>query len=449
VYVHPQSDRLPHEPLRVRMSTVPFLGRLLGKGALLALLALLTVATWPLFLLGVARWGWPPHQARLWQFRRYVHLTWTAAPPPPGIAPLSRAYLLLLIVEKLLLVPVHGLAWFLDEVLCGKQLDGTPVRAPLFLLSAARSGSTQISRYLETDPRLAAPTVLQTMFPYLWLWHLVRATAGRVVPPSWVERALARMASEEFLQRHELSPFHTDTFEVMFFHMHLNLLALCLGPDPIASDVGFSSMEEHNRSLWEDEFVVFLDRLGSKTLAFAGAGEGGQPRRLYIKGHFQAADDALAQRYPDAHFVTVVRDPVSRLQSVLNHLHGNTPCEALGAVPWRWLSEGLPDSTAAYCRREKDWFTRSEGPSRTVIRFTDYVTDLEGTMREVYRSCLGDEVLPDHVPTQHAPRQRKNYRVNRSLSELGIDAAAYGAQLDDYRAWCRQPRPSQVATQGG
>jgi hypothetical protein len=436
MYVSPQTDRLPHEPRRVRWSTVPFLGRLLAKVLVLALLALLTAGLWPPFLLGVMRWGWPPHQPRLWQFRRYLRLTWTVSPPEPGIAPLSRVYLILTLVQRFLLLPASGVAWYLDEVLYGRRLADTSVRKPLFLLSAARSGSTQISRYLESDPRLVAPTVLQTLLPYLWVWRLAAPTLGRVVPRRWGESLAEAIATEEFFQRHELSPYHTDTFEVLFYATHLNMFSFCLGPEVLSEDVSFSSMAEHNRQLWEEDFVDFIDALGRKTLLFAGPGEGGQPRRLYVKGHFQPADDALAQRYPDAHFLTVIRNPASRLQSMLNHAHGNAPCEALGAVPWTWLARSLPDDEAAYCQREQDWFTRPEGPSRTVIRFTDYVADLKGTMALVYRQCMGDEVLPAHVPTEHTPRERKNYRVNRSLSDLGIDAEAYGDRLSDYQAWC-------------
>ncbi len=42
----------------------------------------------------------------------------------------------------------------LDELLYGKKLDQIPLEDPLLVISAGRSGSTQITRYLEDDPDL-------------------------------------------------------------------------------------------------------------------------------------------------------------------------------------------------------------------------------------------------------------------------------------------------------
>ncbi len=437
MYVSPQTDQLPHEPSRVRWSTVPFLARLLAKGLAVSLLALLTAGLWPLFLLGVAVWGWPPHQPRPARFRQLLGLTWTARPPEPGIAPLSRVWICMQILQVLALVPVRGLAWYLDEVLYGRTMEQQAIVAPLILLSAARSGSTQISHYLEEDLRLAAPTVLQIFFPYLWLWRIVYPLFARHLSPARAKELLDAISSEEFVQRHEGHPYRTDTFEILYGAQRLFLLTPMFGPRALIEDFNLAGSAPHNRQIWGVDFVDFIDRLGRKTLIFAGPGEDGQPRRLFFKGHFLDSGDALAARYPDAHFLTVIREPVSRLRSRLNHTHGNNFAEPLGAVPWAWLAAALPEAEVSYSQLEMDWFTRAEGTARTVIRFTEYVADLEGTMRLVYRRCMGDEQLPPHVPTAHAPRERKQYRVNRSLDDLGIDREAFVARLADYLAWCR------------
>ena len=44
----------------------------------------------------------------------------------------------------------------LDECIYGRKLRETPLVAPLIEISAGRSGSTQIARYLEEDERLVA-----------------------------------------------------------------------------------------------------------------------------------------------------------------------------------------------------------------------------------------------------------------------------------------------------
>ena len=48
--------------------------------------------------------------------------------------------------------------------------------------------------------------------------------------------------------------------------------------------------------------------------------------------------------------------------------------------------------------------------------------------------ALADE-LPASVPTVHPKRDRKNYSVDKSLQELGIDGSAFNQKLQDYMEW--------------
>jgi hypothetical protein len=73
-----------------------------------------------------------------------------------------------------------------------------------------------------------------------------------------------------------------------------------------------------------------------------------------------------------------------------------------------------------------------------VVRFSEYVRDLEGTMTKVYRECLDTPDLPPHAPRTHAPRVRTNYILDRSLEDVGIDERALEDRLAGYIAWCRQ-----------
>jgi hypothetical protein len=341
-----------------------------------------------------------------------------------------------LIIQKALLTPVMGLAWLLDELLYGRALDATPVVAPLLEISAGRSGSTQIARYLEQDPHLVAPNILQCMVPYLWLWRLAPHIAGRLITKNQVRAKIRAMMPPELLERHESDPFKMDTFDGSFFSFHLNHLALQLGPEVSTEELNFGRFAGHNRRLVEEDFVALLDRVGRKTLLHAGPGPDGAPRRFFVKGHFLCAADALARRYPDARFLTVIREPASRLRSAINYLRVNPADPVLGPVPWTWLSASLARTEVEYCELEQAWFTRDAGSRRCVVRFSAFVRDLETAMRHVYRTCLDAEALPPHIPADHPPRERTHYTVNRTLAELGIDAAALRARLASYVAWC-------------
>jgi len=58
-------------------------------------------------------------------------------------------------------------------------------------------------------------------------------------------------------------------------------------------------------------------------------------------------------------------------------------------------------------------------------------------MLEVYGFCFGDTVLPPHVPHEHPPRERKKYRINRSLADLGVNEPELKSRLASYIIWCK------------
>jgi hypothetical protein len=428
-------EYLPGEPVKPRPGALLLAWRLLGGALGLLLLLALTSPLWPLYALGCLVWGVPPNVMRLPRILRYLRYTFTAQPPPPGLPAARRAWILLLVLRKLAALPFWGLAWQLDELLYGRRLDAVELRAPLLEISAARSGSTQLARYLEDDPEIRAPAMLQFVFPYLWLWRLAPRTIGRFFTAARLRQQMEARLPREFLERHEADPLRTDTFELALFTPHLNFLSLSFGPEIAAQEMGFVGSPQ-NRQLWEGIFVDLLERLGRKTLLYAGRLPDGRWPRLMVKGHFLAAAPALELRFPDARFLTVLREPAPRLQSTLNFLRARPSDDVLGPTPWSWLAELLVRTEVPYCEREQDWYTQT-GAARCVIRFQDYVRDLEGTLRKIYRECLDAEALPPHVPRVHAPRVRHGYLLDRSLEQVGIDVPALNAQLEAYIAWCR------------
>lgn len=433
----PVPEWLPGEPTHRRLSGPGLFVRVLLQILLVTVLLALTLPLWPLYLLGSAIWGWPPNVPRAWQVARYLRLAWTVRPPHPGITLGQRVWVMLEVLRKVAVIPFWGCCWLLDELLYGRELRAIEVRAPLIEISAARSGSTQLARYLEEDPHLAAPALLQFVFPYLWLWKIAPHTIGRLVTRERLIHKMEQQLPREFLERHEGDPFRTDTFDGALYISHLNSLCSSLGPRILVEDFNFSELAPHNRDLVERVFPDLMDGIARKTLLHAGAGPDGGPRRFFIKGHFLNLAESLERRYPDARFLTMIREPAPRIQSGINFLRTNPTNMVQGPVPWAWLGEAIVEIEVDYCEHERRWFTAAGPARRCVIRFGDYVRDLEGAMRKVYRECLDIEELPPHVPRVHPPRERTNYRLNRTLKDAGVDEAALNQRLRDYIAWCR------------
>jgi len=405
----------------------------------LLIIAFFAVILTPIYWIGRLVWYRPPNVVHASQAIRYLRLVWTIQPPPPGITFFARCWLTLSVLQKALSSVILGLAWLLDELFYGRQLDEITITAPLFVISGGRSGSTQITRYLEDDPNLIAPNILQCMFPYLWLWKIVPRTLGKVLTPDKVREKIQQTMPPELLERHETDPFRADTFDGSFYSAHLHRLAPFLGPDVIVSDFNFARIAPHDEHIKNDDFTAFVDRIGRKTILHADI-ENGSKRRFFIKGHFLYAASALAEKYPDAIFLTVIREPATRLQSAINYLRINPVDRALGPVPWAWWSSALEQTETEYCQLEQVWFTQPSDARRCVVRFTEFVRDLPAAMRHVYRDCFGSDELPGHIPLTHPPRDRKNYSVNRSLEELGVDEDALRKNLAEYAQWCESDR---------
>ena len=418
-------------------SFIRFMILILPKLIMVVTQGVLTILIWPLYWLGKKVWGHPPNVPYLTQVRRYLAHTWNVTTENPALPGFARLWITLSILQKTILLPIPGLAWFLDELLYGSVLNDVTIKQPLFVISAARSGSTQITRYLEDDPQLAAPNILQAMFPYMWLWKLAPKTIGRFLDKDRVRGFFQRFMPPELWERHESDPFRADTFDGAFYSFHMNRISLNLGPGIARQDFNFAAIAPHDQHLKQVEFFNLVDRLARKTLLVTGPDPDGKPRRFLLKGHFLYAAPTLAEKYPDACFLTVIREPLARMQSGINYLRVNPPDPVLGPTPWSWLKETLVDTEAQYCEVEKNWFNLEDEVRRTVIRFSDFVNDLQLAMRQVYSTCFNSADLPPHIPQDHPDRNRKNYTVNYSLAELGIDQGELRERLRDYILWCQ------------
>jgi hypothetical protein len=334
--------------------------------------------------------------------------------PAPGLSIRARTIVLLALARRLLLSPMWAMAWWADELLWGRRLDAVVVERPVFEVSAARSGSTQLARHLETHRRLSAPGALQSALPFLWAWRLASLAPGLAPAVRWlVERTLP----DAFLDRHELEPFRVDTLEVMFYGWHLGDLVAQLGPDPFVRELSNAELTAENADLWLLDFVAYADRLGRKVLLRSGG-------RLLLKGHFLPACDALAARHPDATFVTMLRDPADRVRSTINFHHEQPGEPGLQRIPWPWVIERALRIELPYDDAERAFY--GAGPNRIVVRFDDFVLDPQAVVDRVVRE-LGEPPLGTIEPRQRRPRRTPDRTLEELLS--GYDASGGDADV--------------------
>ena len=246
-----------------KASLTQFALRIIPKLVFFIIRAVISLLLWPMYWLGCLVWYRPPNMPYVKQVLRYLKHAWTVSPQNPTIPFFGRIWLSLSILDFYVGSPTRGIAWLLDELLYGDTLNNIDVHEPVFVVSAGRSGSTQITRYIEEDDRLVAPSILQCMFPYLWLWRLAPKTIGRLITPDKVRQMIQSVMPAELWERHETDPFKADTFDGAFLSFHLHRFSLNFGPEVGKEDFNMAKAAPYDRQVKEMTFQIEAPRLSS------------------------------------------------------------------------------------------------------------------------------------------------------------------------------------------
>ena len=354
----------------------------------------------------------------------------------PEVLVLMRIRLFLSMLLFLSFCPLFAFAWYLDDVLFGGYRRVSIVK-PLFFITASRSGSTQLSQYLEDNPQIVSHPFLLQSFPYIWLWKLLPKLVGRWFSEEKVYKMLADVIRSEFVERKELHPFKPETYEVIFSVSQLVNHSMAMGPEMFAEGYGWGRTKPENIHFWQEDLVNNMDAVGKKLLYFAGPNPDGTTKTLLIKGHFLGSASTLEKKYPDAHFLTVLRHPSQRIRSIINFFRVAPEVCRNGAIPWSWLVHHGQNVEVDYCLYEKEWY-QARPDNTTVIRFRDYVTDLEKTLKTIYDRCLPHIDSNGFIKQTHVKRKRTGYSVDRSYAQMNIDERVLLEPLQDYIAWVEQ-----------
>jgi hypothetical protein len=354
----------------------------------------------------------------------------------------AKADLIMTILVHTATSRVSGFCWLIDEILYGTKLNTLTISKPLFIVSAYRSASTEMARTLAKDTdQFVAPNAIMCAFPYLWLWKLVVWIVGDDSGIS-IEEAngyLNKNFKKESLERHDNNHFAIDTFDGYFLSSHLNGLAFQLGADVIVKEFNSARFEEYNQYLFDVCFVEYIDRIARKTLLYNGFDACSSTNRTFLlKGHFLQSACSLQRKYPGVRFLSVLRDPLDRLQSGINHMAVNSTLWQGKSPNWGSLVEAFRQIEVEYCKLEMDWYVnKSDSDSRKlVVKFRDFTKDRQKTMDRIYNDLLD---CSDSIPHFDIPSKAlKNYSVNRSLKELGVDEERLKQELVDYYAWMKK-----------
>ncbi len=279
-----------------------------------------------------------------------------------------------------------------------RQLANPPATdPPLFIIGHWRSGTTMLHELLMLDDRFCCPTTYQCFAPghFLLTEQLVTSALAWIMPSKRpmddVSAGWHRPQEDEFALANMGSP---SPYRRMAFPM--------TSPDrPQALDLATLSPAELDR--WKRNLRRFLATLAVR-----------DPRRPVLKSPPHTARvGVLAEMFPEARFLHVVRDPFVVFPSTMRLWRSLHHSQALqvdtGEALERYVFAAFDEMYAAF---ERDRATLAPGRLQE-IRYEDLCADPVARLSEVYdRFELGgfDRVLPAF---EEQAASMRRYRTNK------------------------------------
>ena len=163
----------------------------------LMLCTVISIAVLPLMIIGRCCYGACPLVARPRQIFKILAGYWHRK---SKLSAVDAAMLTLQLLRKFVQGPTYAVAFYLDKVLYTPASYPTP----LFLLSNARSGSTEFGLVIsEFDEELYPIPYAFVVMPFRWVWEILGATVGRFISLEQFSDAIAADMPEVFTQRHQ------------------------------------------------------------------------------------------------------------------------------------------------------------------------------------------------------------------------------------------------------
>ncbi len=263
----------------------------------------------------------------------------------------------------------------------GREVEATRVAAPLFILGHYRSGTTHLHNLLALDPRLAAPTLYQTLNPLTFL-----GTERLAVPIA--DRLIVRRRFMDGMALSATMPGE-DEFALCAMTGLSPYMASCFPEDGSGYDryLTFRDASAAEVTRWGRALSLFCKKVAYRT-----------GRGLVLKSPPHTARiRLLLGLFPDARFVHIHRHPHAVFRSTRHMIRKAQPLYHLRDVPSQDSDDRI---LAVYAEMYRSYFGERDAiPAGRLaeIRFDDLERDPVGVVGSVYRT-LGLEGFDDLRP---------------------------------------------------
>jgi len=330
-----------------------------------------------------------------------------------------------LLLALVIYIPIELFVWtgfILDEIFFPKFHD-IKIIQPIFIIGNPRSGTTFLQRLMASDTANFLSMKTWEIFgsPSIISRRLIRGAVsfGRTIGMP-ITRRIRKMEQfwkeDDRIHRFRLRAPEED--EYLFVH---NFSTLKIW--------SFASMEDEADSyIYYDQKISQNDK--NRNMSYYESCiqrhyyYHGQPNKNYLSKNpnFSPAIDTLLDKFPDAKFIYLVRDP---LEAVPSHI-------SLKEREWQMLGSPLKKYACAdfIIKSSEHWYNyplkRLEDlpeDQAIIVRFDDLVKNAEETVLRIYQQ-FGFSVTQEFKSLlQCEAKQARNHQSQHlySLSEMGIN----------------------------
>jgi hypothetical protein len=359
-------------------------------------------------------------------YARMLRLAWRERNPRA-----RRYYLAVLLLAVPVVATFHALCFLLDGLLF-PRLWRTEVRAPVFVIGHARSGTTLLHRLMSRDRgRFCSFRLYELYFPSLLQKKLIRAVAtfdrqrlGGAIERrvrAWEERRYGAMRKV-----HKMGLTEPEEDDLVFYYSCAS--GFWITKMPYMGDLDFYYVDR-----WPPRKRRRLLRFYRDCIR----------RQLYLDGEekiylskspvFAGRVASLIEAFPDARFVVPLRNPYETIPSLLK----------LMRLGWRrldWDEERqrrclavLADQSFSTYRHPLEVLEEHPEVPRSIVDYREAVADPGRTIEGIYRD-LGIPIAPAYreVLLEEGKRAKRHVSGHAySLEEFGLEADEIRARLGD------------------
>jgi hypothetical protein len=307
------------------------------------------------------------------------------------------------------------------------------VDAPIFLVANARSGTTFLHHLMALDDdRFVTMKLFETIFPSVTAHRVIDAIARSDEEMfGGVFKKLKELTDRTFFSGwkdiHPLGLDRTEEDECVFcYTLHTTTLGLLIPEiDEIEDLMWFDSLPLETR----DAFLAYYENVIRRHV-FSRA-----PDKRYLnKNVFMTPRlRSLAEHFPDAQFVYLVRHPYESIGSYLDMFHRawqvhrpdiakNSPeAKALARMAMKQYRYAMT------CRDVMD-------PEKFIlVKYDDLIANPKGTVEHIYRN-LGMRISPAYAQRlEEATKAHRAFKSEHSyaLEDFGVTREEVYAELSD------------------